>query len=133
MNKVLDTTKYVVENSVSVQINHSAVLSFSNTFKEINFSHWLSSAPFDFSHFSDNKKLNFLFVFNAMSFCYWGDPKWTIEYNGKEFDGAWGMITALGKGVESGMPILDFKYCSKISKEDFTKLLKANVDIPLIE
>ena len=133
MSKILDTTKLVVENSDLVKINHERVAEFSKSFDHGRAEHWLSAAPFNFSHFTEVEKLHFLFIFNALSFSYWGEPKWTIEYKGKSYDGAWGMIVALGRGIEEGATLLDFNYCSKISKENFAHIVRGNTEIPLLE
>ncbi|NMB47941.1 hypothetical protein GYA13_00655 [Candidatus Kuenenbacteria bacterium] len=133
MNKVLETTKFVIENSDFVKINHDKVAEFSKNFNPDKTDHWLNAAPFNFSHFSDEDKLHFLFVFNALSFSYWGEPKWTVEYKDKKHDGAWGMILALGRGIEEGAALTNFEYCSKISKEEFAHILRGNTEIPLLE
>lgn len=133
MNKILETTKFVIENLDFVKINHEKVLEFSKNFNPDKTDHWLNAAPFNFSYFSDEDKLHFLFVFNALSFSYWGEPKWTVEYKGKKHDGAWGMILALGRGIEEGAALTNFEYCSKISKEEFARILRGNIEIPLLE
>ena len=133
MNKILETTKFVLENSDFVKINHERLAEFSNAFDHGKAEHWLSATPFDFSHFSDDEKLHFVIIFNTLSFCYWGEPKWNVEYKQKKHDGAWGMILALGRGIEEGAVLLDFDYCSKISKEDFANILRGNTEIPLLE
>lgn len=133
MNKILETTKFVIENSDFVKINHERVAEFSKNFNPDKTDHWLNAAPFNFSHFSDEDKLHFLFVFNALSFSYWGEPKWTVEYKGKKHDGAWGMILALGRGIEEGVALTNFEFCSKISKEEFAHILRGNIEIPLLE
>lgn len=133
MSKILETTKFVVENSDFVEINHERLIEFSTGFDHDKAEHWLNATPFDFSHFDDEKKLHFIIIFNALSFCYWGEPKWTVEYNDKKHDGAWGMILALGRGIEEGAALLDFEYCSQISKDDFAKVLRSNTEIPLFE
>jgi len=133
MNQILETTKFVVENSDFVKINRERLVEFSKGFDHGKAKHWLSAAPFDFSHFSEEEKLHFVIILNALSFCYWGEPKWAIEYKDKKHDGAWGMILALGCSMEEGVPLLDFEYCSQISKEDFTRVLRGNIEIPLFE
>lgn len=133
MNRILETTKFAMENSDSVHINPERLLEFANTFDHGKVTHWLAAAPFDFLHFSDEDKLHFVIIFNALSFCYWGEPKWTVEYKDKKHDGAWGMILALGRAFEEEVPILDFKYCSNISKEEFAHILRGNTEIPLLE
>ena len=133
MNKILDSTKFVVDNSELVKINKSKVVEFSKGFEHGAANHWLSQAPFSFAHFNEDEELCFAFIFNSLSFCYWGEPKWKIEYDGKVYDGAWAMITALGRGIKEGFPLTDFKYCSKIGREDFSKILKGNIEIPLFQ
>lgn len=133
MNKILETTKFVVDNSDFVKINHSHLVAFSKVFDHENTIHWLNAAPFDFSHFSNDDKLHFVIIFNTLSFCYWGEPKWTVEYKDKKHDGAWGMILALGRGIEEGAALTNFEYCSKISKEEFAHILRGNIEIPLLE
>lgn len=131
MNKILETTKFVVDNSKSVKIDISRLNNFAETFEHGSVRHWLSEAPFNFSHFSDEDKLHFLFIFNSLSFCYWGEPKWTIDFDGNSYDGAWGMIMALGRAITEGYNILDFNFCTNLSAEDFSQILRANVNIPL--
>ena len=86
MSKILDTTKLVVKNSDLVKINHKRVTEFSKGFDHGKAEHWLSAAPFNFSHFTDEEKLHFLFIFNALSFSYWGELKWAIEYKSKSYE-----------------------------------------------
>lgn len=133
MNKILETTKYVMDNSRFVRINKKRVEDFSKGFEHGTTSHWLSQAPFDFSNLNENEELKFTFIFNALSFCYWGDPKWTIEHEGKSYDGAWAMVVALGRGIKAGFPVTDFEYCSKINRDDLAKILEGNIEIPLFE
>jgi len=133
MNTVLSTTKEVVEKSTFVKINQGKLLEFANNFSHGQAKHWLMAAPIDFTKFSDEEKLHFIFLFNSLSFCYWGEPKWTIERDDKQFDGSWAMIKALADGIKDGQPLLDFTYCANINREDFAKILQGNVEIPLFE
>lgn len=129
--EILESTKFVVEDSELVKINHEKVIEFSKNFSHGDAKHWLSVAPFNFSHFSDQEKLHFLFLFNALSFSYWGEPKWNIEHKGTYFDGAWGMIVALGRAIENGARLLDFEFCAEMSEKEFAEILRANIEIPL--
>ena len=62
MNNILKTTKFVVDNSQSVKIDMNRIADFAKTFEHGSAHHWLSEAPFNFSHFSEEDKLHFLFV-----------------------------------------------------------------------
>lgn len=133
MNKILESAKFVVDNSTFVKINKERLAEFSKGFEHGKKSHWLSQAPFDFSTLNPDEELSFTFVFNALSFCYWGEPKWKIEHDGKVHDGAWAMVTALDRGIKEGFPLINFEYCSKISREDLSKILRGNIEIPLFD
>ncbi len=133
MVNVLDGVKFVVDSSKQVRINEKKIEEFCAAFTPDNIKHWFSVAPFDFSGFSDGEKLHFLLVFGAMSFCYWGEPKWTVQYQNKKFDGSWGMVTALRRAIDSGTPVLDMQFLANITKGEFSDILQGNVEIPLFE
>lgn len=130
---ILESVKFVVESSQSVKIDQTGLKVLTDAFKFSDFKHWLSESPFGLSILSDEEKLHFLVILNSISFCYWGEPKWTVDYRGEKYDGAFGMILALVRAVNEGVPILDFKYCATISKNDLAVVLRGNTQIPLIE
>jgi hypothetical protein len=86
MNPPLETCKSVCDNAQYVKINFSAMEQFCTRFTVEHMKHWFDEAPFDIQTLSPQEKLHFLFLFNAISFCYWGSPKWTIEYHGQQID-----------------------------------------------
>src|SRR3989344_9238419 len=104
MNLVLQTTKFVVNNSRHVKIHQNKIQEFCENFKHEQIKHWSEAAPFDINSLSAEDRLNFLLISDALAFCYWGEPKWAIEYKGKQYDGWWGMIAALGIAMETNKP-----------------------------
>lgn len=133
MNQILEGTKTVADQSKDVSLDREKIVEYADQFNHGSATHWLSSAPFRFNHLTGEQKLAFLFIFNALSFSYWGEPKWTIEVEGKQFDGSWGMIAALGRAYGDGVPILDFEYCSQVTRDELASILKGNVEIPLLD
>lgn len=133
MSQVLETTKSAFEKSKYVKINHDKITELAKTFQHGNVPHWLTNSPLSFSHLTDEEKLNFLLVFNSTSFCYWSEPKWTIEYKGEKYDGSWAMIACILRALENGKPILDAKYRSTISRQEYSEILSGNVEIPLFD
>jgi hypothetical protein len=133
MNKILETTNFVIKHSKRVRINKEKIKEFCEHFSESHINHWLNESPFDFSILSEKDKISFLLVLDSISFSYWGNPKWSVKYKGEIFDGAWGMITSLGKAVENKVPILNMRYLSKINEKYFEKITQGNVKIPLFE
>ncbi len=133
MNNILDTTRYVVDHAEHVAICRERIRECSWHVNGDHIPHWMSAAPWDLSHFSEEDKLHFLMIFDALSFCYWGEPKWTIEYTNNRYDGSWGMVIALGRSIQEGSALLNFEYCAQISREDFARILRGNVEISLFE
>lgn len=133
MLPVLQTTQFVVDHAQFVAINDAQIALYADQFDDRHTKHWLSAAPFDLSSFNTQQKAHFLLLFNALSFCYWGEPKWTVTYEGKSYDGAWGMIVSLGKAIQAGIPLLDFSFCAHIDEKTFAEILSGNVPIPLFQ
>ena len=124
MNKILSSAKFVVKNAKSIKINNDNLLEFANSFKSRKNNHWLSEAPLDFSQFNDEEILNFLLVYSTTGFCYWGKPKWSIEYGGVKHEGSFAMIAAITKAHKNGVNILNPEYRSKINKKEYSKILE---------
>jgi hypothetical protein len=133
MNRIVETCKFVVENSQHVKINSEKIDEFCNYFSHSHIKHWINESPFNLKKLNPKDRLHFLLVFNSISFSYWGDPKWKIVYYSEEVDGAYGMISAIAKAIENKIPILDAKFLSEIKEDKLSKILEGNVQIPLFE
>jgi len=131
-NIVLTSTKRVAELAEHVFLDDNAMNEFCADFQMNHVLHWLEDAPFNIAELSDDERLAFLFIFNTISFSYWGTPKWTVEYKDKMFDGAWAMISCLAKAHQEGRPILDSHYIASLSENDLAVMLQGNVPIPLL-
>lgn len=133
MDKILDSIKSVIQKSKHVKINESKIREICLKFNSEKIDYWMNESPYDCSQLDDLSRLNFIFVFNSINFCYWGNPKWTIEYKGKQYDGAWGMIASLGRALDKNIPILDAKFLSSLTQTDLSEILKGNTTIPLFD
>jgi len=132
-NKILKSIKPVIKLAEHVRIIEENIEAVCKDFNSRNVQYWMAASPFNLSDLSDKEKLNFIFVFNSINFCYWGKPKWTIEYEGNQYDGAWGMIGCLRRAIDNKVPILQAKYLAKISEGELKEILKGNILIPLFE
>lgn len=132
MIKVLETTSFVVEKSESVHINIDRIDVLARQLLDERMPPWLHNSPIDFSHLSDTDFLNFLLILHSVSFCYWGEVKWTVEYRGSLYHGAWGMVAAIMRAIDEGKPILDSRYRANISSDEYAEILRGNIPIPLL-
>jgi len=65
-----------------------------------------------------------ILLFNAVNFCYWGDPPWEIEFAGQWWGGSMAMLAAIHRALDEGMPLLDGAYLSRLSEKEFGQILR---------
>ncbi len=136
IEKILKSTRYVVDNSEHVKINQGQIKKFCDNIESIdNISlNWLENTPFDLKVLDEKEKANFVLLFNALSFSYWGTPYWQVHYQNQTFKrGSWSLVASILRAREEGLPILDADYQSSISKDDLGIMLRANRQIPLFK
>ncbi len=122
----------VLENPRFVLINRDRVAEFCARIGGRHFprNRW----NFSFIHQSrDELGVDYFMLFSALNFCFWGSPKWTVEYQGKHYDGAFGLFAALKRAIEEGVPIWEGEYLAMFNKSDLASILRGNVKIPLLE
>lgn len=114
----MEAIKYVVENSKHVRIDLDKVRDLAVEVASHEGVHWLERCPVDLAGVD---MIKFLFAFNAISFSYWGEPKWTNGYE----RGTWCMIDALKRAS-----CVDF---SSLDRAGLEQILRGNVEIPLLD
>lgn len=130
-DKILFTSRYVVDNSKYVRINKDKLAEFCESINLGEHQHWFSNGSFSTDELTLNQKANFLLILHSIGFSFWGNPKWTINYKDNSYDGAYGLIAALVRAIDNGYPVLDYNYLSNINEEDLNKILEGNIQIPL--
>lgn len=133
LNSILESHKYVVNNSKHVKINFGKSNEFSNQLIIQNSIHWLNDLPFGMNNLNAEEMINFLLIYHGIGFSYWGEPKWEVEYENVKYDGAFGLICAFAKEMKKNDKFLDTKYLSTLTYEEFERILKGNIEIPLIK
>jgi hypothetical protein len=80
--------------------------------------------------------LQLLTLFNSMNFTFWcnkDEPKWTITLDGKEYDGSTALFKALEQEAILNPSILNADSWVKLTKIELGRILKGNIEIPMIE
>ena len=129
LDKILESCEYVSNNSKSVKINEIKLNEFARTIKKEEAKHWLMYSPYNILDLPIETIVNFLLVYEAIDFSFWGKPKWTIDTNNGKEDGGIALLYAMLKYVKDKQTT-DFY---NITKEEFKEILKGNVEIPLFE
>lgn len=127
LKKVIETCKKVSNNSKHVKINYQRLDNIIAEIDKNQIRYWLDSNPFNILELDTRTIINFLLVYHTIGdYCFWGEPKWEINTEEGKLDGSFAMMYILLERIKKGISF-------DISKEEFKKLLKANVEIPLLD
>ena len=69
-----------------------------------------------------------MLIFDSINYCFWGQPKWTIETVEGKKDGSDALLYALLDYVKK-LDKIDF---TNVSFKEFSNILKGNVEIPFL-
>jgi len=122
----------------SVLIDSNAVNQYARKLaqgKNASAKHWI----LDDAYFSPRilsldteRKLLFFFVFNLLSFSYWGKPKWSVETEQGMMDGSFAMSHVLLNAIHAGLGTTTA--WKDLSFSDFRELMSSPIaEIPLLE
>lgn len=132
MNYILKSVKWVIDQSPDVKIDKASIKKFCSQIKPKDIINLENNLLVDFPKLKNNKEvLAFLFVQDAINFCFWGKPKWAINYHDKTIDGFYALLASLNRAIKQGFPIFNPKYLAEIPRKDLQIILKGNVIIPL--
>lgn len=130
----MDSTKYVTEHANYVNINKLKLQEFIDNFSLQTESNWLKDSPFDINTLDNEQKLMVAVVFNAISFSYWGEPYWNVEYKGTlHTRGSWSLMASIFRSIEEGESLLDPSVLASMTKEKLAYMLRGNTEIPLLD
>jgi hypothetical protein len=80
----------------------------------------------------DEVGVDYFMLMNALNFCYWGNPKWAVEYRGQLLDGAFGLFAALTRALEEGIPIYDGEWLAGAGRAEVARIFRGRGEIPLL-
>jgi len=131
---ILTSIQPVIKNSRHVAISHEGIEKFVREFDRRNCMHWLQISPIDIMQLDEETRIGFLFALNSISFSYWGNPKWEIEFHGKTHSfGTQAMMASLARALEEDIPVCDPSYLAALQREELRYILRGNVEIPLLD
>lgn len=134
MFEVLETSRIVANKSVHVWIDEKAVAELCKTWVEEG----VGVTPWDrFHHFegAPEDTIAYLFVLDALNFCFWpppGKPRWEIEYESRRFSGYYALSVSLKRAIDSGVPITKTDFLANITLEKLKRILRGKGELQLL-
>lgn len=127
IDKLNTSYKYVVNNSSHVEVNYENIDKILSRINTDNMTYWLDSNPYDILDMNIEDIINFLAIYHTIGdYCFWGEPKWTIETDEGFMDGSYAIMYLIINYYKENKNF-------NLSKNEFKKLLTGNVEIPLFE
>lgn len=129
---VLESVQPVIEAAKSVLIEPSALAVLADRLAAERVvrpswrvaPHWWDDSP---------RTAQYVFVLDALNFCFWGDPKWRIDYQGQQLDGYWALAACLRRAIESGQPLLEADWLARADRAATARLLVGQHEVPLLD
>ena len=133
LNKVLETSRFVVDNAKHVKINYDKANQLIDELLKFDNVHYLTKVPYDVYDMSTKDIVNFLLIYDSIDFSFWGNPKWTIDVNGKSLDGGIALLHCVFNLFNGRDSMEVYQQLENTSLDEFKEILKGNVEIPLLE
>jgi hypothetical protein len=127
---VLKTTAFVVQHARNVQIDRAAIERAADTLAQ-------SRVPppawnLDYHFFDGTERtVNYLFLLDALNFCFWGKPKWSVTFRGNDLDGYWALAASLKRALENDPHFADAAALAQLAPRKLARALRGKVTIPL--
>lgn len=127
LTKIEESSEYVSKNSKYVTINYETLDKIISNLDISKLTHWLDSNPFGILDMDYKDIINFLLIYHTIgNYCFWGEPKWTIETVNGNLDGSYAMMYLVVNRLKENKSF-DMSY------SEFKQFLSANIEIPLLE
>ena len=65
-----------------------------------------------------------ILLFNAVNFCYWGNPKWQVQFGGELWHGSMAMLAAINRAFSENVPLLDAAQLGRLPEDEFDHILR---------
>lgn len=133
LDKVLETCRFVVNNSKHVRINYDRANELINESLKFDNVHYLTKVPYGVYDMSTRDIVNFLLIYDSIDFSFWGSPKWTIGADGKDLDGGIALLHCMFNLFNGQDSVEVYHQLEHMTLEEFKEILKGNIEIPLLE
>jgi hypothetical protein len=129
---VLESTRPVVDAARDITIDHDAVerLAARLADRGVEAPEWRV-----WPHWWDDsdRAADYVLVLDALNFCFWGEPRWRVEYEGRLLDGYWALAACLRRALEADVPLLDPAYLAAFDEIAAAELFDGEAEIPLLQ
>jgi hypothetical protein len=128
---VLTSTRRVIDAARHVQIDRDAVERLARRLADRGveapawriWPHWWDDS---------DRAAAYVLVLDALNFCFWGEPRWRVPFEGQVLDGYWALAACLRRALDADVPLLDPQYLASFDEAAASQLFAGEAEIPLL-
>ncbi|MFN7954279.1 MAG: queuosine salvage family protein [bacterium] len=79
------------------------------------------------------RSVAYVFLVDAVNFCFWGEPRWQLRWRGRWLDGYWALAAALTRAVARMPALLDADLLAGLEPRLFASIFRGRGELPLVE
>ncbi len=129
---VLSSTRFVVDHAAHVAIRDDCLARLCAKLASGDFTVPAWNKELHFHDPADGEaSAMYVLLLDSLNFCFWGEPRWQVEYRGQHLDGYWALAASLRRAAEEGIPIFEARYLSQMTADGLRCILRGTHDIPL--
>ncbi len=131
MNSILTSLQPVLAQSEHVRIDSIALRNFCTSI----IAQKLKAPAFDTKyHFNDGSErtVMYLLLLDSLNFCFWGNPRWEIEYEGERLSGYIALAAALKRAITEKSDMLHAEHLASISASELAHILRGTGQLQLM-
>jgi len=130
--KILTSINAVKKDFKEISIDANAIEKASSQIQDTPTLAW--DFPYVYSG-SIEKTYNYFLIFSALSFYYWGNPKWYKSFNKEKLGGSESLFYCLTENINNGNDLTNPLFINALNLNEFRKLLSGddNTELQMIE
>ncbi len=130
--KILTSINAIKKDFSQVSVDTNAIEKVASQIKDTPTLAW--DFPYVYSG-SIEKTYNYFLIFSALSFYYWGTPKWFKSFNKEKLGGSESLFYCLTENINKGYDLTNPQFINSLNFKEFRKLLLGDngTELPMIE
>ena len=133
---VLESMQYAIESSRDVHTHYDKVVEVASwmAYEELPMPEF--ALPFGVGQGDPNVAIDFIMVADSIDTAFTNfdtHVKFQVDYADQHWSDSEAEFACLKRAMDQGVPILDGKYLSTISRSELNKIFEANIEMPMLD
>jgi hypothetical protein len=133
---VLDSVRYAVESSRSVETNYDKIVEVASwmAYEELPMPEF--TLPFGVGQKGGDEAIDFVMVADSIDTAFTDftrHEKFQVDYAGQHWSDSDAEFACIKRAVDNGVPFLDGAYLAKMTREDLNKVFEGNIEMPMLD